>query len=331
MIKFFRKIRQKLIDQNKMGKYFTYAVGEIVLVVIGILIALQINNWNTNRAKEIEAYNQLVEVQKEIVNNSIAFDELGDFYFEKLKNVRRVFYDTLDIEDYRNNPDLSSILALIDPIETQNEAFTKLIQNADNLPDQYKVLVQDLKILYNLSSLEEMYKAFMSDTNKYFESINEFATPMYFGKLDDYYQFLLTSKDYKNMIALASANIDDLAPELVKKKYSGITLYKKMLDLGFPDTDLQKIKSIYLDVTDTLAKSFTGKYTNSKDTLAITFRDNKLIGTYTTFNYKDDIKIRDSLTLYFYSAYLEFNKDKSEFYDILDAKLPHYKKITTND
>ena len=49
MIKFFRKIRQNLLMENKTGKYFKYAIGEIVLVVIGILIALQINNWNENR------------------------------------------------------------------------------------------------------------------------------------------------------------------------------------------------------------------------------------------------------------------------------------------
>jgi hypothetical protein len=46
MIKFFRKIRQNLLLENKNGKYFKYAIGEIVLVVIGILIALQINNAN---------------------------------------------------------------------------------------------------------------------------------------------------------------------------------------------------------------------------------------------------------------------------------------------
>ncbi len=49
MIKFFRKIRQNMIKENKVSKYFIYAIGEIVLVVIGILIALQINNWNEQR------------------------------------------------------------------------------------------------------------------------------------------------------------------------------------------------------------------------------------------------------------------------------------------
>ena len=49
MIKFFRKIRYDLMEKNKTGKYFKYAIGEIVLVVIGILIALQINNFNEQR------------------------------------------------------------------------------------------------------------------------------------------------------------------------------------------------------------------------------------------------------------------------------------------
>ena len=74
MIKFFRKIRQNLIMQNKKSKYFKYAIGEIILVVIGILIALQINNWNENR-KEI--YNEakiLKTLNDEFLENKITLD-----------------------------------------------------------------------------------------------------------------------------------------------------------------------------------------------------------------------------------------------------------------
>ncbi len=59
MIKFFRRIRQKLVTENKFSKYLIYAVGEIILVVIGILIALQINNWNSNRLEK-ESDSQLI-------------------------------------------------------------------------------------------------------------------------------------------------------------------------------------------------------------------------------------------------------------------------------
>ena len=62
MIKFFRKIRYDLMKKNKPGKYLKYALGEIILVVFGILIALQINNWNEekrNNQKEIEILQNL--------------------------------------------------------------------------------------------------------------------------------------------------------------------------------------------------------------------------------------------------------------------------------
>lgn len=64
MIKFFGKIRQKMLTENKFSKYLLYAIGEIILVVIGILIALQINTWNENRKdaiKEQQILNQLKE------------------------------------------------------------------------------------------------------------------------------------------------------------------------------------------------------------------------------------------------------------------------------
>ena len=65
MIKFFRRIRQGLLTENKFSKYLLYAVGEIVLVVIGILIALSINNWNEYQKKRKTE----VKVMKELAEN----------------------------------------------------------------------------------------------------------------------------------------------------------------------------------------------------------------------------------------------------------------------
>jgi hypothetical protein len=72
MIKFFRKIRRKMLTENKFSKYLIYAIGEIVLVVIGILIALGINNWNQN----ITYKNELTQIVKEVrndLNNDVEF------------------------------------------------------------------------------------------------------------------------------------------------------------------------------------------------------------------------------------------------------------------
>jgi hypothetical protein len=69
MISLFRKIRQKLLSQNKVTRYLVYALGEIFLVVIGILIALQINNWNANRQSDKEEQKILKILKAEFLYN----------------------------------------------------------------------------------------------------------------------------------------------------------------------------------------------------------------------------------------------------------------------
>ncbi|WP_104736290.1 DUF6090 family protein [Hanstruepera ponticola] len=69
MIKFFRKIRQDLLSEGKTGKYLKYAIGEIVLVVIGILIALQINNWNESRKESNYEQKFLNELKSDFLYN----------------------------------------------------------------------------------------------------------------------------------------------------------------------------------------------------------------------------------------------------------------------
>ena len=63
MINFFRRIRKKMADDNRPLKYARYAIGEIVLVVIGILIALQINTWNEERKTRIIETKTLKEIR----------------------------------------------------------------------------------------------------------------------------------------------------------------------------------------------------------------------------------------------------------------------------
>jgi len=83
MIKFFRKIRYDLMEKNKTGKYFKYAIGEIVLVVFGILIALQINNWNESRKERVIETKVLNEIyanlEIDISNLKLKIDETNTF------------------------------------------------------------------------------------------------------------------------------------------------------------------------------------------------------------------------------------------------------------
>ncbi|EDM43352.1 beta-lactamase [unidentified eubacterium SCB49] len=111
MIKFFRKIRQNLISDGKTGKYLKYAIGEIILVVIGIVFALQINNWNENRK-----------------SNNILNNYYHQILTDLAKDYNRIHYDLYALET--------------DYIETYNE-FIK------NLPAQEspEAIITSSKIL----------------------------------------------------------------------------------------------------------------------------------------------------------------------------------------
>lgn len=67
MITFFRKIRQKLLSQNRVTQYLTYAIGEVALVMIGILLALQVNNWNESRKARRTEVKLLNEMSEELL------------------------------------------------------------------------------------------------------------------------------------------------------------------------------------------------------------------------------------------------------------------------
>jgi hypothetical protein len=92
MIKFFRKIRQRLLTENKFSKYLLYAIGEIVLVVIGIMIALQVNNWNQNRKQldnEVQLYSKLYnDLNSEYLNVAKEYEQFSAYskFFSHIYN-----------------------------------------------------------------------------------------------------------------------------------------------------------------------------------------------------------------------------------------------------
>lgn len=103
MIKFFRKIRQKLLTENKFSKYLIYAIGEIILVVIGILIALSINNWNQGRIDKKSESTYLKDIKKEIQNNSSILDyyikNRLPFKIEGLLAAKKYSEENIEIKD----------------------------------------------------------------------------------------------------------------------------------------------------------------------------------------------------------------------------------------
>lgn len=126
MLKFFRTIRRRLLDSGKVKSYVLYAIGEILLVVIGILMALQVNNWNENRKQE-----QRFRVTLEQIHTSIKEDtEIAHFVLNKQQQQIDLIDQVLTDPDQFNPYSLLYILFYLDTKPRLYSSETKHLLSA---------------------------------------------------------------------------------------------------------------------------------------------------------------------------------------------------------
>ena len=164
MIKFFSKIRQNLLNEGKTTKYLKYAIGEIVLVVIGILIALQINNWNEQRKQNHnlrELYsNLLLDIKADSVSYGKNLKEFKDidFLHEQLYKTG-VENDTTIVF---KNPSGLRYLPNYNPITKENDPFiaSKIIN--DSIRKEVLIYFRNMKDMDDIySELDDVIKTKM--------------------------------------------------------------------------------------------------------------------------------------------------------------------------
>jgi len=185
MIKFFRKIRQKLLTENKFNKYLLYAVGEIILVVIGIVIALQINNSNELRKEKNEEALILSDLKEDLIATRLNF-------LETIKNQERVILrcrdliDAIETQDYSIHPDtireyirrgafshhreeaiMGSYEAIIGSGKTSIIKNKELLTVLANFSSQYKAGFEDETKSDNLLNL------MMMDSKDFFSALSD--------------------------------------------------------------------------------------------------------------------------------------------------------------
>lgn len=151
MIKFFRHIRQKLLSENKFSKYLLYAIGEIILVVIGILIALSINTWNEERNQKAVVTNVLKNIRYDLVADTLV-------YSEHLKNIPKV----LDSAKFLLNSitlDTLSASLLFDKLPytaynytVKNQSYQKVINASITDFFEFSDLFDDINTYYTIDS-----------------------------------------------------------------------------------------------------------------------------------------------------------------------------------
>jgi hypothetical protein len=213
MIKFFRNIRQNLLMENKTVKYFKYAIGEIVLVVIGILIALSINNWNEHRKSRLQEVNILTKLNTDLKANLIEIKGLKDMtekrikasqtilnYFEERKAIDdnlKLSFELINTDDLFNNANTAykyienqgvNILtndSILSKITWMYERDFKNISNREKT--NWQILTDDLR------PLMDIYLEVSEPQDKLFNEVYELNKPIDMKALSE-------NKQFKNVI-----------------------------------------------------------------------------------------------------------------------------------
>ena len=167
MINFLNRIRQGLLAENKFTKYLLYASGEIVLVVIGILIALSINNWNQNRLLQREATGYYNNIKRQLQEDSGVLKSNIDFNQHYFKQYQRAI-ELIENND-RNHLDSLAIIAInlleYSDFHQETNPYQTLVNSGEIK------IINNHKIVEGLQRLEEIYIYINKLENGHFEII----------------------------------------------------------------------------------------------------------------------------------------------------------------
>ena len=221
------------MEKNKTGKYLKYAIGEIILVVIGILIALQINNWNETQKEYKKERELLIIVKKGLINNIDFIKEdlhshksrmrSGNIVLDAVRN-KKVFYDSLSYHIHEApifpNPDLS-----FTAYEALKSVGFDIIRNTElkneilNIFEvTYPSMIRELSIIENQSVLAAQLPFYLEN----FERSDGKAIP-------NNYNDLLENQKFINIIAFHTS-IQSWGIQLKEPCLSGSKRIIEMID-----------------------------------------------------------------------------------------------------
>jgi len=191
MFKFFRKIRLGSISKNRLGKYFIYAIGEIILVVIGILIALNLNNQNEQRKTETKVELIFTEIMEDLIADIKATEMPMKYFAQRDSTIYLILSDQVTYDDYANNtlPWINSMLKWHNNVDLTQNAYDNLIRNLDAVPIKFKPVIKDLNKLYGY------YKIFLKESDK---KLAEFINEGYSFGSNNYSWFYIENKSQFN-------------------------------------------------------------------------------------------------------------------------------------
>ena len=253
MLKFFRHIRKKLIEEDNVRKYLLYAIGEILLVVIGILIALQVNNWNEERKNKQAILMIFSDIQEELLNDTQEF-ALALKWYQKMDSIAdQIIYGKLTKEDFLNNKDRE----LFQPglsnygLVQSDQSYKLLVNSRDKIPLEYKGVMKRLSSLYEedqyfLNSLQQK----LNDVSViYRDQITEehewsiaYSNDMITDEMADYFA---NSTYHKQKVSNWRNRLQLLINITTRVKAKSLTNYMIMRHLTMDDSELPALIQNY--------------------------------------------------------------------------------------
>ncbi|MDX1592301.1 MAG: DUF6090 family protein [Balneolaceae bacterium] len=153
-MKFFRHLRKAFMEENKIRKYTLYAIGEILLVVIGILIALQVNNWNEERKAHQISDKTLMSLETELQEAKTYLENMVRFNNQVLVKSELYIYDEFSRDSLENDPGVVFTFTNYAPIQVDLPILEREISSDRLITGQDELYTRLRDIKSQLNSIE---------------------------------------------------------------------------------------------------------------------------------------------------------------------------------
>lgn len=250
MIKLFRQIRYQAMNEHKTGKqinpvsrYFKYAIGEIILVVLGILIALQINNWNEQRKDQIKESLFLKQVHSEFIENKLQFEIIRKFHTKSLNSCNWMLsnqpFKTVSVDSLRHHSYWVRVAYTFDP--SQSTIKSLISSGSINLIQDY-----DLKEL--LIRWQDLINDYLEEEKGMQKFINDHFLPF---TLDNFKLYgdeepLNTTLNFNDVLNFNQKQLDKYLNLITVKKHllNQILFLSRDGENKNTQTELEKVTTI---------------------------------------------------------------------------------------
>lgn len=165
MLKIFRKARGTMLKDKKLSRYLAYAIGEIILVVIGILLALQINNMNERRKVKKTIQNTLLSIKTDLAVDTTMAVGIIKHYEDVNENTQKILTGGFTKDNFMECPNCFNLATIYQPFNTQSKGYSQL----KNLIDSESSDVDSLMI--ELTKFYEIFTPIITKSNDRMEHV----------------------------------------------------------------------------------------------------------------------------------------------------------------